>query len=169
MKAKIAITVSALLLGTITTANADLYIQSPIGLTQAQWNASDAYKNFTCPAGYGRGEGIDMNFTTSRADDFWFVSCSLIDVFVEPETLRPTPIVTPSPTPSSTPSSTETVTATVAPSPTPAPSPTTTTETTTAVTDTTTATSASVTVDSLYAQIMALFTQLLALIAKLQR
>jgi cell division septation protein DedD len=164
MKAKIAIAVSALLLGTITTANADLYIQSPVGLTQAQWNASDAYKNFTCPAGYGRGEGIDMNFTTSRADDYWFVSCT-------PIVVTPTPIYTTTPTPvvSTTPAPTETSTVTVTPSPAPTPSPTTNTETTTAVTETTTATSASVTVDSLYAQIMALFTQLLALIAKLGR
>ncbi len=161
MKAKIAITVSALLLGTITTANADLYIQSPLGLTQEQWNATDTYKNFNCPAGYGRGEGVDMNFTSTRADDYWFVSCSPREVS------EPTPIytTTPSPVSSTTPTRTETSTATV----TPTVAPTSSATTTTAVTDTTTATSASVTVDSLYAQIMALFTQLLALIAKINR
>jgi hypothetical protein len=162
MKAKIAITVSALLLGTITTANADLYIQSPIGLTQAQWNASDAYKNFTCPAGYGRGEGVDLNFTTSRADDFWFVSCE--EIIVRP--ITPTPIATTTPVPTQT----ETSTATTTPSTTTPTNSTTTAvtpDTVTATTETTTATITSVTVQSLYAQIMALFTQLLALIAKL--
>ena len=160
MKAKIAITVSAILLGTITTANADLYIQSPQGLTQAQWNATDTYKNFNCPAGYGRGEGVDMNFTTSRADDFWFVSCEPRVVY------EPTPIVTPTPVPTQI----ETSTATTTPSTTTPTNSTTTAvtpDTVTATTETTTATIASVTVQSLYAQIMALFTQLLALIAKL--
>ena len=167
MKAKIAITVSALLLGTITTANADLYIQSPIGLTQAQWNASDAYKNFTCPAGYGRGEGVDMNFTTSRADDFWFVECNVITVYV-PRVLEPTP--TPTPSTVVIPTQTETSTATaVSSSTTPISNstPSVTPDTTTAVTETTTATITSVTVETLYAQIMALLTQVLALIAKL--
>ncbi len=160
MKAKIAITVSALLLGTITTANADLYIQSPQGLTQSQWNATDTYRNFNCPAGYGRGEGVDMNFTSTRSDDYWYVSCT-------PIVVTPTPIYTTTPTPvvSTTPAPTETSTVTVTPTVTPTPS----TTTTPAVTDTTTATSASITVDSLYAQIMALFTQLLALIAKMNR
>jgi hypothetical protein len=167
MKAKIAIAVSALLLGTITTANADLYLESPRGLTQSQWNNSDTYQNFICPAGYGRGEGVDMNFTSTRSDDFWFVRCTPIQVttIIPMPTTTPTPVVTPAPTQS------ETSTATVTPSVTTPVSNNTATvisETTTAVTETTTATSTSTTFESLYAQIMALFTQLLALIAKLK-
>lgn len=158
MKTKIAIVVSALLIGAIAPANADLYVQSPTGLTQAQWNATDTYKNFACPSGYARGEGVDMNFTTSRADDYWFVSCTLI---VE---TPPRPIyVEPTPTPTPTLAQTETSTATVVSNTTPA----VVAETTTTVTETTTATITSVTVQSLYAQIMALLTQLMALIAKL--
>jgi hypothetical protein len=167
MKAKITIAVTVLLLGTITTANADLYIQSPIGLTQAQWNSSDAYRNFSCPAGHGRGEGVDMNFTTTRADDYWFVSCTPI-VVVTPTPI-PTPIVTPTPTPTQTETSTATVVSTVTAPTNNTPS-NVVTDTRTATTETTTATTVkSNTIDSLYAQIMALFTQLLALIANLNR
>jgi hypothetical protein len=162
MKAKIVIATSALLLGTITTANADLYIESPRGVTQSQWNNSDTYKNFTCPAGYGRGEGVDMNFTSTRSDDFWYVSCSPREVF------EPTPILTPTPAPTSTPAITpaETSTATVTPTVTTPVN----NSTATVISETTTATAtnASTTFDSLFAQIMALFTQLMALIAKLK-
>jgi hypothetical protein len=165
MKAKIAITVTALLLGTITTANADLYLQSPTGLTQSEWQDSSSYKIFNCPDGYIRSEGIDLNFTTSRADDFYFIECLPARVF------PPAPVFTTTPAPVTviTPAPTETSTVTVTPSVTPTPSPITSTETTTAITETTTATIASNTIDSLYAQIMALFTQLLALIAKTNR
>ena len=160
MKAKIAVTVSALLIGTITTAHADLYIESPRGITQSQWNNSETYKNFICPAGYGRGEGVDMNFTSTRADDFYYVSCTPREVFTPTPiyTTTPTPVVTPTPT------QTETSTATVTTSTTSPVS-----NSTTVITpDTTTATSASTTFESLYAQVMALLTQILALIAKLQ-
>jgi hypothetical protein len=168
MKAKITIAVTVLLLGTITTANADLYIQSPTGLTQAQWNATDTYKNFTCPSDYARSEGVDMNFTTTRADDYWFASCSPREVFL------PSPIYTTQPTsPTITPpANTETSTVTVTPNTTSPTNNTATvvTDTRTATTETTTATTVtSNTIDSLYAQIMALFTQLLALIANLNR
>jgi hypothetical protein len=164
MKAKIVIAVLALLLGTITTANADLYVESPRGVTQAEWNNSDSYKNFNCPSGYARGEGVDMNFTTNRADDFWFVNCSPIVVY------EPTPIYTPTPTPTATQSetSTATVVSTVTTPTNNTPS-NVVTDTSTATTDTATATITNVTIDSLYTQIMALFTQLLALIAKLNR
>jgi spore germination protein YaaH len=163
MKAKIALAVSALLIGTITTANADLYIESARGITQEQWNATDSYKNFSCPSGYMRGDGMDMNFTSSRADDFYYVNCSPIIVYT------PRPIETIEPTPAQTDTSTATVV-----SNTTAPqnnnTATVTTETATVVTETTTATatSTSTTFESLYAQIMALLTQILALIAKLQ-
>lgn len=166
MKAKIVIAVSALLLGTITTANADLYIESPRGVTQSQWNNSDTYKNFACPAGYGRGEGVDMNFTTNKNDDFWYVNCFPLEVF------QPTPIYTTTPAPVETSTtSVETSTATVTPSVTTPVNNSTASvisETTTTVTETTTATNTSTTFESLYAQIMALFTQLMALIAKLK-
>lgn len=161
MKTKIAITVSALLLGTITTANADLYIQSPRGISQSEWNSSDTYKNFTCPAGYGRGEGVDMNFTTDRSDDFWFANCTPAVVLTPLPSYTTAPTV--EPTPVTTPTETSTVTVTPAVSTTFV-----VTDTATATTDTTTATSASTTFESLYAQIMALLTQILALIAKLQ-
>lgn len=167
MKAKIAIAVSALILGTITTANADLYIQSPSGVTQEQWNQTDAYKNFTCPDGYGRAEGVDLNWTANRADDFYYVSCNAI--ILPPSTTALIPS-TPEPTPQPTAIS-ETSTATVtlnATAPVSSNTPTVVSNETTTVTDTTTAKTASTTIDSLYAQIMALFTQLLALIAKLQ-
>jgi hypothetical protein len=173
MKAKIAIAVSALLLGTITTANANYYIESPRGITQAEWNASEVYKNFICPSGYGRGEGLDMNYTTTRTDDFWFVSCELI-VVTQPNPSYPTDLSNmPTPTeitpvvPDNTApviSDTATVVVETATTVTPAPAPTSTTITTT---ETTTATSTSTTFESLYAQIMALLTQILALIAKL--
>lgn len=156
MKAKIAIAVSALTISTITTAHADLYIQSPRGISQTEWNNSDTYKNFICPSGYGRGEGVDMNFTTTRADDFYFVECS--PIVVAPMPIYTTTPVTPTPTPQT---DTATVTTTVS-----ATTPTT-SNTTPVVTETTTATTASVTIQSLYAQIMALFTQLLALIVKI--
>jgi hypothetical protein len=163
MKAKIVIAVSALLIGAIAPANADLYIQSPTGLTQAQWLESDTYKTFNCSAGYMRSEGIDLNFTTSRADDFYFIECLPIRVF------PPTPIFTAIPTPVTviTPTPVETSTVTITPITTPVLGAVTVTETITASTETTTATITSVTVQSLYAQIMALLTQLMALIAKL--
>ena len=159
MKAKIVIAVSALLIGVIAPANADLYIQSPTGLTQEQWNASDAYKNFNCPNNYGREEGVDLNFTTTRADDYWYVSCAP-RVEVTPMRIDVAPIQVTTPPPVVT----ETVTATVT---TNNITPAVTIETATTVSETTTATITSVTVQSLYAQIMALLTQLMALIAKL--
>lgn len=167
MKAKIVIATSALLLGTITTANADLYIESPRGITQSEWSNSNTYKNFVCPADYWRGEGVDMNFTSDKTDDFWFVKCEPIVIF----TPKPLPInasVGVAPTVSLP--QLETNTVTVVPSDITATNNTTTAvtpDTVTATTETTTATIASVTVQSLYTQIMALFTQLLALIAKL--
>ena len=166
MKAKISIAVTALLLGTIVPAKADLYMASPVGLTQAQWNATDAYKNFNCPEGYGRGEGVNMNYTSTKEDDFWFVECNVITVYV-PRLSDPTP----TPSPVVIPDQTETSTATAVSSTSTSINNSTSSvmpDSTTATTETTTATITSVTVSTLYTQIMALFTQLLALIAKLQ-
>jgi len=131
---KVTIAVIASLALPISPANAD-GIRSPLGISQAEWNASSAYQNFQCPAGTSRGEGIDMNFTTNRSDDYWFVECNPIQVYVAPVPIAPTPS---SPT-QVAPSDTATVT-TPAPqpvqqsTPTPAPSP--------VITDTSTASTA---------------------------
>jgi len=50
-------------------------IWSQPGVTQSQWEATDAYKAFSCPSGSGNGMGVDMNFTTSNSDDRWFAYC----------------------------------------------------------------------------------------------
>ena len=95
-------------------------IESPRGITQSEWNASDAYRNFQCADNQSRGEGVDMNFTTNRSDDYWFVECTtriVVPIF--------TPV--PTPTPTSTQSPSTTTPTVVAP------------ETTTVVTDTATA------------------------------
>jgi hypothetical protein len=60
-------------------------IRSANGQSQSAWNATPEYQNFQCPAETSRGEGVDMNFTTDRSDDYYFVNCS--------------PIVTPVPAP----------------------------------------------------------------------
>ncbi len=91
-------------------------LDSAPGQSQSDWEATDAYKAFTCPEGTLRGVGVDLNFTSDRSDDKYFVTCD-----------EPAPSVTPSPTPApdsstvSTPPVTETVTA---PAPTPTPTPT---------------------------------------------
>jgi hypothetical protein len=64
-----------LAVATAQTANA-FDLQSPRGISQSEWNASSEYQNFQCPANSARGEGVDMNFTTNRADDFYFVTCT---------------------------------------------------------------------------------------------
>jgi hypothetical protein len=95
-------------------------IRSPLGVSQAEWNASETYKNFACPENTSRGEGVDMNFTATRSDDFYFVKCEAI-------VIRPTPVI-------------ETITAT-APTPVtqiPAQTPTQETPTVTSKTDTVT-------------------------------
>jgi hypothetical protein len=68
-------------------------LRSPLGISQAEWNASATYQNFQCPAGTSRGEGVDMNFTTTRSDDFWFVKCNPTPVYVAPIPVAPTPSV----------------------------------------------------------------------------
>ena len=87
-------------------------LDSAPGQSQSDWEATDAYKAFTCPEGTLRGGGVDLNFTTDRSDDKYFVTCD-----------EPTPVSTPTPDSSTvtSPSVTETVTA---PTPTPTPTPT---------------------------------------------
>jgi hypothetical protein len=50
-------------------------IWSEPGVSQSQWEATDTYKTFSCPAGTGRGMGVDLNFTSSNSDDRWFAYC----------------------------------------------------------------------------------------------
>lgn len=138
---KIAITVIASLALPISAANAD-GIRSPLGISQAEWNASPAYQNFQCPAGTSRGEGVDMNFTTNRSDDFYFVTCNPIQEVIIPKgsllnpsipttvtpievapndtvtvtTPAPQPVQESTPTPAPAPVITDTSTASTAPS-----------------------------------------------------
>jgi hypothetical protein len=78
-------------LASAQSASAD-GIRSPLGMSQADWNASETYKNFVCPQGTSSGEGVDMNFTTTRSDDFWFVECKPTPIYVEPiRTVTPVP------------------------------------------------------------------------------
>lgn len=50
-------------------------ITSDPGMTQSQWEATPTYLSFSCPAGSGRGMGVDLNFTTDRSDDRWYAYC----------------------------------------------------------------------------------------------
>ncbi len=79
----------------ITTANASEIsrITSQRGVTQAQWEATDEYKSFTCPEGTGRGVGVDMNFTTDRSDDTWFATCNIRETRAPLEVITPTPVI----------------------------------------------------------------------------
>jgi len=51
-------------------------IQGLPGQSQQQFESSPEYKAFTCPDGTGRGIGVDMNFTTTKTDDYYFVTCN---------------------------------------------------------------------------------------------
>ena len=73
-------------------------IESPRGISQSAWNASSTYLNFQCPANTSRGEGADMNFTTDRGDDFYFVECEPITVVIPNITIPYVPIVADTPT-----------------------------------------------------------------------
>jgi len=59
-------------------------LDSAPGQSQSDWEATDAYKAFTCPEGTLRGAGVDLNFTTDRSDDKYFVTCD-----------EPTPVAAP--------------------------------------------------------------------------
>ena len=50
-------------------------LDSAPGQSQADWEATDAYKAFICPEGTLRGGGVDLNFTSDRSDDKYFVTC----------------------------------------------------------------------------------------------
>jgi hypothetical protein len=50
-------------------------ISSSPGVSQAQWESTSTYLAFSCPAGSGRGMGVDMNFTTTNSDDTWYAYC----------------------------------------------------------------------------------------------
>ena len=65
-------------------------IRSAAGQSQSAWNASTEYQNFQCPAGTSRGEGVDMNFTTDRSDDYYFVECNPIVVSTPAPVIQPT-------------------------------------------------------------------------------
>jgi len=83
-----------------TPAHADsTRIESPRGITQSEWSASDTYRNFQCASNENRAEGVDMNFTTNRNDDYWFVECSprvVAPVYIPtPITTTPPVVVTP--------------------------------------------------------------------------
>ena len=110
MKAKIITAVIALTVTTIVPVYAD-GIQSERGISQSAWNASDTYRNFQCPSGTSRGEGMDMNYTTNKSDDYYFVTCEPIAVF-EPKIETPLPTQSPSVSVGSTSTVLSTVTAT---------------------------------------------------------
>jgi hypothetical protein len=151
MKARIIMAVSALLFGLIAPANANLNIQSPLGLTESEWWATDTFKNFSCPLGYGREEGVNMNFTVTRADDIWYANCVPVVVYTpQPNLIETSTVIT-------TPSSVSNVLPIVV------------TETSTAITETSTAIITSVTVSDAYAEIMALLIRIFQLLAILNR
>jgi hypothetical protein len=94
-------------------------LRSPNGITQQQWNNSPEYLDFKCPVNTSKGEGVDMNFTIDRSDDFYFVTCNPIYVIPTIENPIETSTVTVIPnvsvtidTPTTTVSSNSTVTQT---------------------------------------------------------
>lgn len=50
-------------------------VTSSPGATQSQWESTGTYQSFSCPAGSGRGIGVDLNFTTDRGDDTQYAYC----------------------------------------------------------------------------------------------
>ena len=104
-------TVAAILvLATISPAaqaNEVARIQSAPGQSQAAWISTPEYQAFQCPVGTLRGGGVDMNYTTTQNDDYYFTNCY--------EAPQPIPVITPSPAPIVTPPDTSTVTATITP------------------------------------------------------
>jgi hypothetical protein len=81
MKVKIITAIIGLTVTTIVPVYAD-GIQSPRGISQSAWNASSTYQDFQCPSETSRGEGVDMNYTSDRSDDFYFVTCNAIEVYM---------------------------------------------------------------------------------------
>ncbi len=115
-------------------------ITSAPGMPQSEWVSSSLYKSFICPEGFGREEGLDMNYTTTRADDTYFVSCYAREVIVSTVTSEtPTATVTP-PTNNLSPNPT--------PSPTVADTSTSTSQTTSSISETSTITTQPTTTDT---------------------
>jgi hypothetical protein len=123
---KVIIAVIASLVLPISVANAN-GIQSPLGISHADWHASSDFKNFQCPQGTSRSEGINLNFTTDESDDFLFVECYPTPIWVNPilntpsdtatvTTPAPQPVQQLTPTPAPSPVITDTSTASTAPS-----------------------------------------------------
>lgn len=170
MKKKL-IAISVITVMSITPAFAN-YIESPRGISQSEWHASSTYQNFQCPTGTSRGEGVDMNFTTTRSDDFYFVTCSPIIIIPTP-TPTPTPVISETSTVTVIPiitentnissSSTSSETTTITPTPV-----VTETSTSTSTTPTNSTTSTTLTNSQLLTLIMNLINQLMALIAQMK-
>jgi hypothetical protein len=168
MKKKL-IAISVITVMSITPAFAN-YIESPRGISQSEWHASSTYQNFQCPTGTSRGEGVDMNFTTTRSDDFYFVTCSPIIIIPTP---TPTPVISETSTVTVIPtitentnissSSTSSETTTITPTPV-----VTETSTSTSTTPTNSTTSTTLTNSQLLTLIMNLINQLMALIAQMK-
>jgi hypothetical protein len=161
MKAKIITAIIGLTVTTIVPVYAN-GIESSRGISESAWKASDTYQSFQCPSGTSRGEGVDMNYTTDRSDDYWFVNCSpVVEIPSRPTFVEqfPTPTLTPTPTPTVTP--VETSTATI--------------ETSTSVSNTTNSSSTTSTVtnspqtnNQLITLILELFNKIIALLAQLK-
>jgi hypothetical protein len=164
MKAKVITAIIGLTVTTIVPAHAN-GIQSPRGISQSAWNASSAYQNFQCPEGTGRGEGVDMNFTTDRSDDYYFVTCNPIVIYIPttPTFSYPTPTVSETSTVTTvltTPvTNTETITATVDTS---------TSTSTNTSSSTNTVTTSPLTQSQLITLILELFNKIMALLAQLK-
>lgn len=163
MKAKILTAVIGLTVTTIVPVYAD-GIQSPRGISQSAWNASSTYQSFQCPSGTSRGEGVDMNYTTDRSDDFYFVTCDPIVIYTPPTvttspTVSDTPTVTTTPTVSPTPTVTETTTVTSTVS---------SNTTISSTNDSATAVTSTLTNSQLITLILELFNKILALLAQLK-
>lgn len=159
MKKK-AILLAVTLAITTTPAIADMRIESNRGISQSEWNNSSTYQNFSCPLGWGRGDGADMNYTTTRSDDYFYAYC------IEPviaTSVTPTPISETS-TVSNTVNTNTTVTPTILETATVV---TNTNTVTTPITTTNTTVTESVTVTQLIQQVTALIALVLRLLLKM--
>ena len=84
-------------------------IRSANGQSQSDWQATSEFQNFKCPEGTRNGFGVNMNFTETKSDDYYYIECNPIQVYVPlTPTLVETNTVTITPTQStqSTPKST---------------------------------------------------------------
>ncbi len=166
MKAKIVTAIIALSVTSVTPVYAE-GIQSAIGISESTWHESSTYKNFQCPSNTVRVEGMDLNYTTNRNDDYFYITCEPITIRIQPTTTFGLPssdtttVVTPisSDTQTVTTSSTTEVT------------PTTTTvnsDTSTVTTNSSSTTTTSLTNSQLITLILELFNKLMALLSQLK-